>query len=210
MNVVNRVVLVILLLVAIPMCTILLVWPVPVLEAARIQLAALVDFVNSLQWYARMLLGVLFALTLDIIFILLLVLELRRPAPKAIRVEKATGGEVLVGVRSIADGLRYEIDQLSSVLRCRSKISARRGGIVIELDVETAAGINVPEKAEQIVETARRVVEERMGLKLARPPRVNLRSVAYPSVPRVPVRPRERAPALPERQPPAETPEGEI
>ena len=124
MNVVNRVVLVILLLVAIPMCTILLVWPVPVLEAARIQLAALVDFVNSLQWYARMLLGTLFALTLDIIFILLLVLELRRPAPKAIRVEKATGGEVLVGVRSIADGLRYEIDQLSSVLRCRSKISA--------------------------------------------------------------------------------------
>jgi hypothetical protein len=209
MNVVNRVVLVILLLAAIPLCTILVVWPVPVLEAAGVQLAALVAFLNSLQWYVRALLGILFALTLNIIFILFLVLELRRPTPKAIRVEKATGGEVLVGVRSIADGLRYEIDQLSSVLRSRSKISARRGGVVVELDVEMAAGIDVPEKAEQIVETARRVVEERMGLKLARPPRVNLRTVSYPSTPRVPARPREGWPAVPERQPLSETPETE-
>lgn len=206
MNVVNRVVLVILLLAAIPICTILLVWPVPVLQAAGLQLTALVDFLNSLQWYVRALLSILFALTLDIILILFLVLELRRPAPKAIRVEKATGGEVLVGVRSIADGLRYEIDQLSSVLRSRSKISARRRGVVVELDVETAAGIGVPEKAEQIVETARRVVEERMGLKLARPPRVNMRTVPYPSAPRGPARRKEAPLALPERQPPEAIP----
>jgi len=184
MNAVNRVLVVILLLIAIPLCTMLLVLPVPVLEAVGGQLTALVDFLNRLQWYVRVPLGILFALTLDVIFILLIILEVRRPTPKAIRVEKTTGGEVLISVTSIADRLQYEIDQLSSVLRSRAKVSGKRGGVVVELDVETAAGIDVPQKAEQIVETARQVVEEKMGLKLARPPKVNLRAVPYPTAPK--------------------------
>lgn len=183
MNAVNRGLVVILLLIAIPLCTILLVVPVPVLEAVGGQLTALVDFLHSLQWYVRLPLGILFALTLDIIFILLVMLEVRRPTPRAIRVEKTTGGEVQISVVSIADRLEYETDQLSSVLRSKAQVSAKRGGVVIALDVETAAGIDVPEKAEQIVETARRVVEEKMGLKLARPPKVNLRAVPYPTTP---------------------------
>lgn len=184
MNAVNRVLVVILLLIAIPLCTMLLVLPVPVLEAVGGQLTALVDFLNRLQWYVRVPLGILFALTLDVIFILLIILEVRRPTPKAIRVEQTTGGEVLISVTSIADRLQYEIDQLSSVLRSRAKVSGKRGGVVVELDVETAAGIDVPQKAEQIVETARQVVEEKMGLKLARPPKVNLRAVPYPTAPK--------------------------
>ncbi len=55
---------------------------------------------------------------------------------------------------------------------------------MVELDVETAAGVDVPEEATRIVETARRVVEEKMGLKLARPPKVNLRAVPYPTTPK--------------------------
>jgi hypothetical protein len=185
MNTVNRIVLVILLLVAIPLCTILLVLPVPVLQAVEVQLTALVSSLDLLNPFVRVSLGVLFALALDIIFILLIILEVRRPTPKAIRVEKAAGGEVLITVASIADRLEYEVDQLSGVLRSQSKVSGKRSGVVVELDVETAAGIDVPEKADQIVETARRVVEEKMGLKLARPPKVNLRAVPYPSTPGV-------------------------
>jgi hypothetical protein len=184
MNVVNRVWVVLTLLVAIPLCTILLVFPMPALEAIGLQSAALLDFVSRLQWYARLSLGILFAVALDIIFILLIVLEVRRPTPKAIRVKKTAGGEVQVSVGSIADRLKYEIDQLSSVLRTKPKVLAKRGGVVVELDVETAAEIDVPGKAEQIVATARRVVEEKMGLKLARPPKVKLRAVPYPSTPR--------------------------
>jgi len=48
------------------------------------------------------------------------------------------------------------------------------------------------------VETARRVVEEKMGLKLARPPKVNLRVVPYPKAPKAPAEPKDRLPALPE------------
>jgi len=137
-------------------------------------------------------LGILFALTLDVIFVLLIILEVRRPTPKAIRVEQTAGGEVQISVASIADRLKYEVDQLPGVLRTKSKVSAKRGGVVVELDVEMAAGIDVPEKAERIVETARQVMEEKIGLKLARPPKVNLRAVPYPPTPRA------RPPAPPE------------
>jgi len=196
MNVVNRVALVILLLVVMVLCTILLVVPVWAFDAVARQSSALVDFFNSLHWYVRVPLGILFALVLDIIFILLIILEVRRPARKAIRVEGAAGGDVLISVSSIADRLSYEVDQLSSILRTRSKVSSKRGGVVVELDVDTAAGTDVPEKAGQIVETIQRVVEENMGLKLARPPKVNLRVVPYPSTPRAPTRP--KAPAEPQ------------
>jgi len=198
MNSVNRVVLGVLLLVAMVLCTIVLVVPTLILDAVARQSVALVDYLESLQWYARLPLGILFALVLDVIFILLVVLEVRRPAPKAIRVEKTAGGEVLITVASIADRLRYEVDQLSSVLRTKPRVSGKRSGVTVELDVETATGISVPEKAAQIVETARQVVEEKMGLKLARPPKVNLRVVPYPKAPKAPAEPKYRAPSLPE------------
>ena len=206
MNALNRVVLVVLLLIAIPVCAIALVFPLPILQAIGGQVTALVDFLNRLQVYVRVPLGILFALALDIIFILFLVLEMRRPAAKAIRVRRVVGGDVLVGVGSIADGIKYEVDQLAGILRTRPKVSGKRGSVILELDVDIAAGMEVPQKAEQIVETVRQVVEERMGLKLARPPKVNLRTVSYPSVPRVPARPKEGPPALPKAEPPAVEP----
>jgi hypothetical protein len=193
MNTVNRVFLVVLLLVAIVLCTLALVVPVRVFEAVARQSAALVDFLDRVRPLVRVSLGILFALVLDVIFVLLIVLEVRRSVPKAIRVKKTAGGEVMINVASIADGLRYEVDQLSTVLRSKSKVSGKRGGVVVELDVETA-GIDVPEKAEQIIETARRAVEDKMGLKLARPPKVNLRAVPYPGTPETP-----KAPSTPTR-----------
>lgn len=204
MNTVNRIIVVVLLLVAVVLCTITLLFPVRVLDAIARQPAALADSLRefgrySPEWFGRVFLGGLFALTLDIVFGLLIILEVRRPKPKAIRVEKAGGGEVQISIASITDRLKYEVNQLSNVLRSKPRVSTKRGGVVVKLDVETAAGIDVPEKAEQIVETARRVVEERMGLKLARPPKVNLRAVPYPRTPRGPFRPK----AEPEEEPPA-------
>ena len=184
MNAMNRVLVVVLLLIAIVVCTVALVAPGWTLYQITWQSDAAMHSLNCLKPYVRVALGVLFALTLDVIFVLLIILEVRRPARKAIRVEQAAGGEVQISVASIADRLRYEVDQLPGILRTKAKVSSKRGGVVAELDVETAAGITVPEQAEQIVETARQVVEEKMGLKLARSPKVNLRAVPYPAAPK--------------------------
>jgi len=208
MNAVNRVAAVVLLLVVMLLCTTALVVPTWVFDAVARQAAALVDFLNSLRWYVRLPLGILFALALDIVCVLLIIFEIRRPPSRPIRVQKAAGGEVMVSVASIADRLRYEVDQLPSVLRTKPQVTGRRGGVAVELDVETATGINVPDKAAQIVELARQVVEDKMGLKLARPPKVNLRAVPYPRVPKEPTAPRPSvSPVVPDWEEAEETEE---
>jgi len=171
------------------LCNILLVAP-GAIDAVALQSAALADFFDTFQPWARVGLGALFALALDIVLILFIILEVRRPKRKAIRVEKATGGEVQVSINSIADRLRYEVDRLPDVLRVKSKVGAKRGGVVIELDVETVAGVDVPEKAALIVEQAQQVIEEQMGLKLSKPTKVNLRAAPYSKTPKMTVRPK--------------------
>jgi len=197
MNTVNRIVIVLLLLVVMALCSIVLLAPVPALNAISQQSAEMSDFLSSLQWYVRIPLGILFALTLVIICLLLILVEVRRPKRKFIRVRKAAGGEVLVSVASIADRLRYDVNALTDVLSTKSKVSAKRKGVVVSLEVETATGIDVPEKAEQIIQVVQQVIEEDMGLKLARPPKVNLRAVSYPRTKQAPVEPKKQ-PAKPQ------------
>jgi hypothetical protein len=204
MNVLNRLVIVILLVTVMVLGTVLLVAPVPILNWASAWLTYAIRYFEMTEAYSvariwQQALGILFAVVLNIILLLLIIVEVRRPRRKAIRVEKSSGGEVMISVASIADQLRYEIDQLAGVIRVRPKVSAKRRGVVVELDVRTAAGIDVPERAERIVETARLVVEERMGLRLARPPKVSLRAVPHPRTPIVPAAPRKAPPILPDQ-----------
>ncbi|MDY7077569.1 MAG: alkaline shock response membrane anchor protein AmaP [Chloroflexota bacterium] len=202
MNAVNRVLVVIILLVSIVACSVLLVGSRWVLPAFAYQLDTLIETIQDLEWYQLELPGGLIALLVDLVIVVFIFFEVRRPS-RSIRVEKAAGGEVQISVASIADRLKYEVDQLPSVLRTKPKVSAKRGGVVVEMDVETSAGVNVPEKAEQIVETARQVVEEDMGLKLVRP-KVNLRVVPHPKTRKPSARPREVPAAKPKERPPAE------
>ncbi len=180
MNTLNRIVLVIFLLLGIVVCTLTLVAPLPVLQLFVNQVNALLDFLERLQWFVRVPAGIVIALILDAFFIFLIFLEVRKPSRKSIQVEKTEGGEVQISVASIADRIHYEVDQLPGVLKVKPKVSGKRGGVVVELDVETSAKINVPDKSAEILDVARMVIEDKMGLKLAQPPRVNLRAMPYP------------------------------
>ena len=68
----NRVMIVILLLVAVVVCSAFLIVPA-VLDALVRQLAALNDYLVGLEWYQRIPLGILFAPALDVVFILLII-----------------------------------------------------------------------------------------------------------------------------------------
>jgi hypothetical protein len=190
MNLVNRVLIVVVLLLLILSCSVLFIAPAAVFSWLSAWSAYFGRLFGAAQaftrpWVVQKVLGILFALAIDIILVLLVFLEVRRGSPRAIRVESTSGGEVKVAVSSIADRLRYEIDQLAGVLRVKAKVSGKRHGVVIVLDVQTVAGIDVPERAARIVEVAQLVTEEKMGLKLAAPPKVHLHTVSYARAPRV-------------------------
>jgi hypothetical protein len=177
MNTFNRVVLVILLLVAIVLCSFVFVVPVQALRLLAMQAGGVADFFARVRPVVRLSVGILLALIVDLVGILLIVLEVRRPASRSISVEQASGGEVTLSIASIADQVKAEVNQLPEVLQAKPRVTAKRKGVVVELDAKIAAEAGVPGKAERIVETVRRVVEEKMGLKLARAPKVNIEAV---------------------------------
>jgi len=201
MNTLNRVIIVVLLLVLMVACTVLFLAPRWWAGEIARQADALDEAIEGLAWYEVELPGGIIALVIFVVLLLLLILEVRRPKPKFIRVEKVAGGEVQVSVSSIADRVKYEVDALSGVVNTKPKVSGKRGGVIVELDVETAAGVDVPVEAESIMEKVRQVVESQMGLKLQKPPRVNLRAMRYPKAPQVPLAPSK--PSTSEEEEPA-------
>ncbi|MGD9030492.1 MAG: alkaline shock response membrane anchor protein AmaP [Anaerolineae bacterium] len=177
MNTFNRVVLVILLLLAMGICSLALVLPVQTLSATAEQADALADLLDRVRPVALLPIGIFLALIVDLVGVLLIILEVRRPAAKSITVQQTSGGEVTLSIASIVEQLKSEVGQLPEVLQTKPKVSARRKGVLVEVDAKIEAEAGLPNKAERIVETVRHVVEHKMGLKLVRPPKVNLEAV---------------------------------
>ena len=126
---------------------------------------------------------ILCAVFLDVLLVGLLVLEVRGPAKHTLRVQRVGGGQVAVTAESLTERLQYHIDQLADVIGVKVRVSPRGGGVDVEVNLQTGADTNVPEKAEQVLEVTRQVVEDKMGLKLARKPRVNIHAMPTPGAP---------------------------
>jgi len=142
-----------------------------------LQAGGLSEFLDRVNPYVLLPIGILLALMVDLIGVLLIILEVRRPAATAISVEQAAGGKVMLSIASISDQLKTEVGQLPDVLQVKPRVAAKGSGVLVELDARIAAEAGVPSKAERIVETVRLVVEQKMGLKLVRPPKVNIEAV---------------------------------
>jgi uncharacterized alkaline shock family protein YloU len=150
---------------------------------------------------------ILCAILFDVLLIGLLTLEIRGSARRTLRVAKVGGGEVSVTAESLVEQIQYHVDQLADVIGVQVKVAPRGGGVDLDLNIQTGADVNVPEKAEQVLEVTRQVVEDKMGLKLARKPRINVHAMPYPGVvarptappqsPRQPTPPTPPAPSSP-------------
>ncbi len=187
MNVVNRVLVVLGLLIALPLGIAMLVAPIPILGAVGRGVQGLMAWLGTVPGWARLLLGILFALAWMVVCVLLLILELRRPPRRMVRVERVDGGVVEVSLNTVAEHIAYELEQLPGVLRARSRVLARRNAVAVEVDVDMASDVEVPAEAARLVEVIRQVVGEKVGVRLAEPPKVRLRAAPAPTVVRRPV-----------------------
>jgi len=125
---------------------------------------------------------ILVALLVDVLLIGLLVFEIRGPAKRTIHVKKVGGGEVVVTAESLAERLQFYLDQLADVLTAKIQVKPRGGGVDLEVNVQTGVDVNVPEKAEQILQVTHQVVEDKLGLVLARKPRINIHAMPTPGL----------------------------
>lgn len=102
-----------------------------------------------------------------LIAVLFLFLEVQRPAIRRLKVQQVVGGEAEITSEAIVHRLEQAILQIPDVTRVRPHIAAAKKGNMVDLflEVETAPDVNVPQETQQVLTTARSVIEDKMGLK---------------------------------------------
>jgi len=124
MNIFNRVVMVLLLLLALVVSVVFTIIPVRLLDAANNAITLLARSVEMAR-----LVYVLIGIGFILLWFLLLVLEVWRPPRRTVRVEKVSGGRAEMTVNAIAQRVVYRVDQLADVVKVKPRIRAGRGGV---------------------------------------------------------------------------------
>jgi len=166
MNVLNRVIAIILLVIFIVLLSVLIFSALAMPERA---VTSASQAVASLQPHLSLFNRLLFsgiALLLLVAGLLLLWLEIRRSQLKAIQVHEVTGGEARVTIDSISQRLEYNISRLEDIVSVKPTVTAKGNGVEVSLNIQTAPEIDVPMKTEEVVQLTKDVVENQMGLKL--------------------------------------------
>nr|MBC7244476.1 alkaline shock response membrane anchor protein AmaP [Chloroflexota bacterium] len=141
-----------------------------------------------------------FFLVVDILLIFLLIvllwLEIRPQAKKTLTVRTTSGTQAEVSTASLAQGLQSRLSGVSDVFKVRPVVRGRRDGVDILLDVEIAPEVDIPSKVEEISQTARDLIESRMGLKVSKI-KVQLKQVPHGRAKVTPPAPPVQPPAMP-------------
>jgi hypothetical protein len=200
MNLFNRIVIILLILAAMILIPLALMFPEQAQFALRNTadiIQANIDWLNTLtpgaQIGVRLLLSAM-GMVAFIIGLLFLVLEVIRIRRTTVRLKDGSGELMMNGV---AGHLTYYVDLLPDILRVKPTVRSTGKSVHVALYVETAPGINVPEKSREIRETAQRVLEDQLGLQVKREIKVMIKPVPYPKTSRDKHRPLVTAPAAP-------------
>ena len=177
MNVFNRAVVVLEILLLIVLLIVSAVFHTEILNS----LLDILDLARSALETGQLVTYVFFLLA-DIVLVLLLVgllwLELRPVPKKTVAVRNVSGTKADMSTTSVEQSLQYRIGEIAEVLKVKPIVRGSRGGVKLAIDLETTPGIDVPAKAAEVAQAAREVVEGKMGLKVAGI-KVHIRQAAY-------------------------------
>lgn len=167
MNVFNRILVVLLLVAALLLAVLLAVFPLQVIATGQRGLATAGESLQAIAGSQSVLFivgRVALVLAAIIIFGLLLLAEVRVPRPKAARVQTREGTFAEVTADSVARRLTWHIDQLADVISVVPQVTPRGRMVDVVLNLQTAPDVDVPMKTEEVVQCAKEIIVERMGL----------------------------------------------
>jgi hypothetical protein len=201
MNTFNRVVIVVLLLILIPVMSVLFVIPHSVLYNTGDWMRDLGERLWDMRPILRLPIGILLALAFDALAALLIYFEVRPKRKRFIRVEELSGGMATLSVESITQQLEYHLDPLANVIKVSPEIKAKGNKVQAVVDVTVTPGANVPQMATKLVERVKRVLVEDLGLRVAGDPQIRMRVAPRPAGKKVQERraPEEPRPAVPSK-----------
>lgn len=210
MKTLNKIWVILDILIVIPLVTVVLAMPDASARLLRQGLEALTPHLATLASTQRLMMAGI-AVGVDLLLLLILYLELRRPSATHARVKRVDGGVAEIAFDAIKQRLLYQVGQVPGVIKVASHVTAPRGKVKVRVDVETTPHVVVPEKAAEIVAAIRQAIEHDMGLWLWGRPEVRIRHAAYRDVGPTPPPTRDAAPAPPPpheaAQPPSSSPD---
>jgi len=171
MNVLNRILAVILLLVLIALIVILAVAPAQGITAARGGLGRLEALRSGWDsdYYWPYLAGRAALLLIGVAILGYFLLREVSPRRRtAVKVHTGGGSQAVVTTDSIARRLIWHVDQLADVISVAPRVTARGPSVDVFLDVETGPDIDVPMKTDEVVSVVREELTQHMGLKPGR------------------------------------------
>jgi hypothetical protein len=169
MNVFNRVVLIILLLLILATAVFALIVPATVLGGLRDSLVTLYGAVlpyrlaSGAFWaYLGSTVGVI------ALCVLFLWLELRPPRRKDVEVTDSEGRTILVSVKAITQRLQSALNGVADVSRIKPKVISRGRKADVHLDVQVDPASDLRFKTEEISQLTREVIRDQLGVSVGR------------------------------------------
>jgi len=176
-NTFNRIVMVLGILFWIAVVTYVVLLPLDAVGVARLGLDVFEQSLFDDQFFTTFLAvsgGILF------LMLVLLVLELRRPRRRTVRIKTQGRGNAQLDVESVTQSLEYRVDELAGVRQVRTHIRSRGKDVDVSLDLDTSPSVNIPVLTDQVVSLAQDIVEGQLGLKIHGQVRVNIKHEPYP------------------------------
>ena len=183
MNWFNRIVIILLILSAMVIIPLILMFPGEAqawLRYVADVIQANVGWLNGLQPAEQIGVKLILAavsMAVFVVGVLFLALEVIRIRRSTVRLKDGSGELMMSG---ITGHLSYYVDLLPDVLRVRPVVQSMGKSVRVTLNVETAPGVNVLEKSEEVRQTARQVIEGQLGLNVKGGIRVVIKPVSHP------------------------------
>jgi hypothetical protein len=177
-RIINKIIVVLLLMLALPIVTLSTTMPSlsrvlfqQAFKGLDFNLSRLTGLATSQQLTA-------YAITagIDIIILILLYAQLRRPPRDQARIRMVGGGLAEISFQAIGEHIKDQVTTLPEVLDAKPRVTAAHRRVKIFLDVSISPNIeNIPNTASAIIAVVRETVEQKMGLTLAGKPRIRIR-----------------------------------
>jgi hypothetical protein len=181
MSTINRVVIVVALLCLMALLTAVCVLPHVIFTSVGEWMSNLGQYFNSVQPVWRLVLGLLLSLILDVIILFLIFLEVRPTNRRFIRVQQVTGGMATISTDSITQQVTYTLDPIPGVLKVSPKVNAKGDKVRAVVDIEVAAGSDVPDLATELMEAVNTVLTDNLGLQVYGHPEVRIKVAPSPT-----------------------------
>ena len=177
MNVFNRILAVLAILVALAVVLLVMLYP---LDAVDVVKANLDQFEESLFDNQFFYLFLAVSGAVELLLLVLLWLEVRRPRRRTVRVKTKEGGRAQLGIESVSQSLEYRIDELAGVRRVAPHVVSRGRDVDVIIELDTSPSVNIPVLTDQIMDLCHDIVEGQLGVKIHGKPDIRITHEPYP------------------------------